>query len=110
MTANRFTGQTVIVTGGARGMGASHVRGLIAEGASVVIADVSDNDGQALADELGDRAVFQHLDVSDQTQWAHTVAAAEEIFGPVYFSSPPPRRASPPDPSSSQTEETFSAP
>lgn len=83
MTANRFIDQTVIVTGGARGMGASHVRGFIGEGASVVIADVSDNDGQALADELGDQAFFQHLDVSDQTQWANTITAAEEMFGPV---------------------------
>ena len=51
----RFENRTVIVTGGARGMGASHTRGFVAEGANVVIADV-DHEGQRLADELGDHA------------------------------------------------------
>ena len=45
----RFENRTVIVTGGARGMGASHARGFIAEGANVVIADVVDQEGQSLA-------------------------------------------------------------
>jgi 3alpha(or 20beta)-hydroxysteroid dehydrogenase len=80
---NRFDNQTVIVTGGSRGMGASHVRGFITEGASVVIADVLDDEGKTLADELGDRALFQHLDVTDESQWVETVAEAERVFGPV---------------------------
>ena len=49
----RFNNRTVIVTGGARGMGASHARGFIAEGANVVIADVLEQEGRTLADELG---------------------------------------------------------
>jgi 3alpha(or 20beta)-hydroxysteroid dehydrogenase len=80
---NRFDNQTVIVTGGSRGMGASHVRGFIAEGASVVIADVLDDEGKTLADELGEGARFQHLDVTNESQWAETVAEAERVFGPV---------------------------
>ncbi len=73
----------MIVTGGARGMGASHARGFIAEGANVVIADVVKQEGQSLADELGDRAIFSSLDVRSEADWAATVTAAENAFGPV---------------------------
>ena len=79
----RFENRTVIVTGGARGMGASHARGFIAEGANVVIADVLEQEGRMLADELGDHAIFSRLDVTSDRDWAATVAAAEEAFGPV---------------------------
>jgi 3alpha(or 20beta)-hydroxysteroid dehydrogenase len=79
----RFENRTVIVTGGARGMGASHARGFIAEGANVVIADVVDKEGQSLVDELGSRAIFSRLDVTSEADWAATVTAAENAFGPV---------------------------
>jgi len=79
----RFDNRTVIVTGGARGMGASHARGFVAEGANVVIADVLEQEGRTLADELGDHAIFSRLDVTSDRDWAATVAAAEEAFGPV---------------------------
>lgn len=78
----RFENRTVIVTGGARGMGASHARGFIAEGANVVIADI-DHEGQRLADELGDHAVFSRLDVTSEADWAAGVSLAETAFGPV---------------------------
>ena len=76
----RFNNRTVIVTGGARGMGASHARGFIAEGANVVIADVLEQEGQTLADELGDQAIFSRLDVTSDADWAATVAAAEDTL------------------------------
>ena len=79
----RFDNRTVIVTGGARGMGASHARGFIAEGANAVIADVLEQEGRALADELGAHAFFSRLDVTSDRDWAATVAAAEKAFGPV---------------------------
>jgi 3alpha(or 20beta)-hydroxysteroid dehydrogenase len=79
----RFDNRTVIVTGGARGMGASHARGFVAEGANVVIADILEQEGRALADELGDHAIFSRLDVTSDRDWAATVAAAEDTFGPV---------------------------
>jgi 3alpha(or 20beta)-hydroxysteroid dehydrogenase len=79
----RFDNRTVIVTGGARGMGASHARGFVAEGANVVIADVLEQEGRTLADELADRAIFSRLDVTSDRDWAATVAAAEDAFGPV---------------------------
>ena len=79
----RFNNRTVIVTGGARGLGARHTRGFVAEGANVVIADVLEEEGQALADELGEQAIFSRLDVTSDRDWAATVAAAEDAFGPV---------------------------
>ena len=50
---NRVTGKVALITEGARGMGAAHARPLVAEGASVVLADVLDADGETLAAELG---------------------------------------------------------
>src|SRR6266568_4066139 len=79
----RFDHRTVIVTGGARGMGDSHARGLVAEGGNVVIADVLEQEGRTLADELGAHAIFSRLDVTSDRDWAATVAAAERAFGPV---------------------------
>src|SRR3981189_1524706 len=79
----RFDNRTVIVTGGARGMGASHARGFVVEGANVGIADVREQEGRTLADELGDQAIFSRLDVTSDADWAATVAAAEDAFGPV---------------------------
>ena len=79
----RFDNRTVIVTGAARGMGASHARGFVAEGANVVIADVLEREGRTLAGELGEHSIFSRLDVTSDTNWAATVAAAEDAFGPV---------------------------
>jgi 3alpha(or 20beta)-hydroxysteroid dehydrogenase len=79
----KLDGRTAIVTGGASGMGASHVRGLVAEGARVVIGDVNEKDGAALASELGAAAAFVRLDVTSDESWSAAVAAAESTFGPV---------------------------
>ena len=65
----RFNNRTVLITGGARGMGASHARGFIAEGANVVIADVLEQEGRTLAEELGDHAIFSRLDVTSEADW-----------------------------------------
>ncbi|WP_433678631.1 glucose 1-dehydrogenase [Nocardia sp. CA-119907] len=81
---DRVAGKTVIITGGARGMGAAFARRLAAEGASVVIADVLADEGKAVAAELGDDALFVPLDVTDESAWAAVVAEAERTFGPVW--------------------------
>jgi hypothetical protein len=62
-TMKRFANRTVAITGGVRGMGPSHARGFVAEGANVVIADVPEQEGRALAEDLGDQAAFVRLDV-----------------------------------------------
>jgi len=82
-TTGRLEGKVAIVTGGARGMGEADARRLVAEGAKVVIADVLEEQGEALAAELGDGAIFVRLDVSDEASWTAAVEAAEEAFGPV---------------------------
>lgn len=79
----RLTGKVAVITGGATGMGASHARLFVAEGANVVIADVDEDSGAALADELGASALFVKHDVSDPVSWADVVVAAKGRFGPI---------------------------
>lgn len=76
-------GVVAIVTGAARGMGESHVRGLAAAGARVVATDVLDDLGTALAEELGDAVTYRHLDVTDETAWNEVVASTEAAWGPI---------------------------
>lgn len=81
---SRFGNQTVLVTGGTGGQGASHVRAFHAEGANVVIGDIDVERGAALARELGPRAHFARLDVTDEDSWSAAVLAAESTFGAVH--------------------------
>jgi 3alpha(or 20beta)-hydroxysteroid dehydrogenase len=76
-------GVVAIVTGAARGMGAQHVRGLVAAGAKVVATDVIDDLGGALAAELGESVVYRHLDVTDASAWEDVVASTEALWGPI---------------------------
>ena len=77
----RFDNKVVLVSGGARGQGAAEARLLVAQGAKVVIGDVLDNQGQALAAELGPAAAFVRHDVTSEADWARTVAAAQKLGG-----------------------------
>lgn len=77
----RVDGKVALISGGARGMGAAHARALVAEGGKVVIGDILDDEGKALADELGESARFVHLDVTDAEQWDAAVATAVDEFG-----------------------------
>jgi 3alpha(or 20beta)-hydroxysteroid dehydrogenase len=77
----RVDGKVAIITGGARGMGASHTRLLAAEGAEVVIGDVLDDLGEQLASEIGGSARYVHLDVTEPDQWEAAVAMATREFG-----------------------------
>jgi 3alpha(or 20beta)-hydroxysteroid dehydrogenase len=79
----RFEGKTVLISGGAGGQGAAHLRAFAAEGANVVIGDIRDDAGEALAADVGEKALYVHLDVTDENDWAAAVAAAEERFGPL---------------------------
>ncbi|MFC8830415.1 SDR family oxidoreductase [Streptomyces sp. NPDC057137] len=82
MSTTQLNGKIALVTGAARGMGASHARAVVDNGGKVVIADVLDTEGEALADELGaENAVFIHLDVTDADQWATAVQCAVDTFG-----------------------------
>lgn len=79
----RLSGKTAIITGAAQGMGANHARRFVAEGASVIMTDLQEEAGQALASELGDAARFVRQDVSSEADWDIVVQIAEEAFGGV---------------------------
>jgi 3alpha(or 20beta)-hydroxysteroid dehydrogenase len=78
---NRLQGRIAIVTGGARGMGEATVRAFVNEGARVVIADMLATEGEALARDLGEAAVFCRTDISREEDWNSLLATAQEKFG-----------------------------
>jgi NAD(P)-dependent dehydrogenase (short-subunit alcohol dehydrogenase family) len=83
-TGSRLSGRTAIVTGAARGQGASHAERLAAEGARVLACDVLDDAGRAEAARLrhsGLDVEYLHLDVSSPRDWAQAVAVARDTFG-----------------------------
>jgi 3alpha(or 20beta)-hydroxysteroid dehydrogenase len=78
----RLDGKVALITGGARGMGKSHVRHFVAEGARVVVGDVLDEQGAAVAAGLGEASCrYVHHDVTSEAQWAAAVATAMDAFG-----------------------------
>ncbi|WP_062352809.1 glucose 1-dehydrogenase [Bacillus kwashiorkori] len=79
----RLDGKVAVITGGARGMGATHVKTFVAEGAKVVFTDILENEGKALASELGENVKFIKQDVTKAVDWETVVTEAEETFGPI---------------------------
>jgi 3alpha(or 20beta)-hydroxysteroid dehydrogenase len=77
----RVEGKVALVTGGARGTGEQTARLLVEEGAHVVIGDVTEDAGEAVAKELGDAAVFGLLDVGSEKSWSAAVELATTHFG-----------------------------
>ena len=80
---SRFEGKVVLISGGARGMGASHAKSFVDEGAKVILGDVLGDAGAATAAKLGEAARFVELDVTSEQNWQQAIAAAEREFGPV---------------------------
>lgn len=79
----RLANKIAIITGGARGMGAETCRLFVAEGATVVIADLLEAEGLALAEELGQAASFHRLDVSNEDNWQQLVNETAQRFGRI---------------------------
>jgi 3-oxoacyl-[acyl-carrier protein] reductase len=79
----RFNGKVVMITGGAQGIGEAAARAFLGEGAAIVVADLDEPRAQALAADLGDRALAVRCDVVDPAAMAACVAAAEARFGGV---------------------------
>ena len=79
----RLKGKTAIITGGANGIGAGCVRRLASEGANVVIADIDDASGKALADEIGKSALYVHTNVTQRASVEALCAATLTAFGAV---------------------------
>jgi 3alpha(or 20beta)-hydroxysteroid dehydrogenase len=77
----RVDGKVALISGGARNIGGASARALVAEGAKVVIGDLLDDEGKALADELGDSARYVRLDVTKDEDWRAAVAFTLAEFG-----------------------------
>ena len=80
----RLEGKVALITGAARGQGAAEARLFAQEGAKVILADVSDPEGIAVAAEIaeaGGDAIYVHLDVTDESQWDAAVQSAVTSFG-----------------------------
>ncbi|MBE9375468.1 glucose 1-dehydrogenase [Saccharopolyspora sp. HNM0983] len=75
----RLADKVAIVTGAANGQGAATARRFVQEGARVVVADVDDEAGAQLAEELGPAAVYQHLDVGSEDDWSDAVRAVSAL-------------------------------
>lgn len=79
----RILDKVAIVTGGASGMGETHVRRFVEEGAKVVFTDINQEAGGKLAAELGENALFVKHDVTDEAGWQEVIEKTEAAFGPV---------------------------
>ena len=80
----RLDGKVALISGGARGMGAAEARLFASEGAAVVIGDVLDDQGhqvEAEISETGGKALFVHLDVTQESDWENAVSTAVSRFG-----------------------------
>jgi 3alpha(or 20beta)-hydroxysteroid dehydrogenase len=77
----QLEGKRILITGAAQGMGAVHARRCVEEGAAVLLTDLQAKEGEALAAELGDAAVFERQDITDPGDWDRVVARAGEAFG-----------------------------
>jgi NAD(P)-dependent dehydrogenase (short-subunit alcohol dehydrogenase family) len=80
---DRFAGKVGVVTGAASGLGEATARLMVAEGGKVVVADLLDERGKAVADSLGANAVFVHCDVTDEAQVTAAIDAATASFGRI---------------------------
>ena len=77
----RLQGKVALVTGAARGIGAAIARAFVAEGATVVLVDLLDTEGRAVAASLGAAARYEHLDVRRAEDWEHVMGVVRERFG-----------------------------
>ena len=80
---NRVKDKVAIITGAASGMGKADALLLAEEGARVVLCDLNEADGQAVADQIGEAALFLRHDVTDEESWRTVVSRTVEHFGQV---------------------------
>ena len=80
---NRLENKVALITGASRGMGEAHAREFVKQGAKVILADIREEMGQALADELGENALFVKLDITSADDWKNAVEVGESKFGNV---------------------------
>jgi len=78
-----LTGKVVLITGAARGQGAEEARLFSTLGATVMVTDIVDDAGRAVADDLGKKSAYRHLDVSEPEQWDEALADVLGRWGRV---------------------------
>lgn len=77
----RLEGKVAIITGGASGVGREDALLFAREGARVVITDLNEADGQAVAEKIGDAAIFVHHDIALESDWQRVMATTVQHFG-----------------------------
>ncbi|WTW97913.1 glucose 1-dehydrogenase [Streptomycetaceae bacterium NBC_01309] len=77
----KLDGRVILISGAARGQGEAEARLFVAEGARVILGDVLDTEGKAVAADLGDAARYLHLDVTSEADWTAAVSEATAAFG-----------------------------
>lgn len=80
----RLAGKVALVTGAARGQGAAETRLFASEGARVLLGDVLDDEGEAVAAEIGDAATYRHLDVTSDADWQAALGAVRDRWGALH--------------------------
>ncbi len=80
---SRLANKVAVITGAAQGMGAAHARRFVAEGAKVVLTDINEKAGAALAKELGPNAIFISHDVTKLASWSDVIRIGEAKFGTI---------------------------
>ena len=77
----RLENKVAIISGGSRGMGAFEAALFVQEGAKVIVGDVRDDEGRELVEGMGDDAIYMHLDVTSERDWATVVKEATDRYG-----------------------------
>lgn len=83
--SNRLEGKVALVTGAAQGIGEAIATSFSREGATVIVSDIEDAKGKQLADKIGEKAIYLHLDVTNESEWEAVIAKVLADFGKLHI-------------------------